>query len=100
MTTNEIEEIQRLERELHEKKRILASKQNTCNHEWSDVKYDPEEILEEYLTGGYSGSGVDKWPNTAYRKVKKDRWSRTCVKCGMIEYSYEKRATKYEPYFK
>lgn len=97
---SEIEEIRRLERELNEKKEALNKKQSNCEHEWLDTKYDPEEILIQYCTGGYEGTGVDKWPKTAYRKGKKDRWSRTCEKCGKVEYSYVQKATRYEPYFK
>jgi hypothetical protein len=89
-------EIKRLEQALNEKKRQLQNKQQACEHEWSATKYDPEEVLEEYCTGGYEGHGVDRWPKTAYRKVPKDRWSRTCVKCGKVEYSYKKKAVKYD----
>jgi len=65
---NELEEIEQLEIELREKKARLQNKQSVCNHEWTEVKYDPEEILVQYCTGEYEGRGVDRWPKTAYRK--------------------------------
>jgi hypothetical protein len=96
---DEIEEIKRLEYELQQKKAALLDKQTNCTHEWTEVKYDPEIVREEYCTGGYEGKGVDRWPRTAYRTIQKDRWSRTCLKCGKVEYAYEKKPVKYEPYF-
>ena len=93
---DEITEIEQLERELQEKKARLQNKQATCNHEWADVKYDPEDVLVQYCTGNYVGGGVDTWPETAYRKEKKDRWSRTCKRCGKIEYGYKKELNKRE----
>ena len=93
---DELEEIKQLERELHEKKASLQNKQAVCSHIWAEVKYDPEEVLVQYRTGGYEGSGVDKWPETAYRKDKKDRWSRTCKICGKVEYGYKTEVVKHE----
>lgn len=93
---NELEEIQQLERELRQRRSRLQNKQASCSHEWTEVKYDPEDILVQYCTGEYEGRGVDRWPKTAYRKDKKDRWSRTCKNCGKVEYGYKKDVVKRE----
>lgn len=96
---NELDEIKQLEIELREKKARLQNKQTVCNHEWTEVKYDPEEIMVQYSSGGYEGSGVDIWPKTAYRKDKNDRWSRACRICGKVEYGYKKEVVNRELIF-
>lgn len=77
----------------------LHREQRSCVHEWGPVQYDPEIKKEPY---GYriEHQGVDMWPvPEGYRDVAHDRWSRTCKKCGKVEYTTEQRPTKMEPYF-
>lgn len=95
---SEIDEITRLENELRMKKESLRTKQDRCTHEWTDVKYDPEHYKKPIFSH-YAPHGSDPVPIYNYVSTTKDRWSRTCKKCGKVEYTYEKKATKYEPYF-
>jgi hypothetical protein len=95
----EIEDIREMEEKLIAMKRSLRVKQENCIHEWSQVKYDPEKYKEFHVTH-YVAHGSDPEPEGFYRDAEKDRWSRTCPKCGKVEYTYEKKPVKYEPAFK
>ena len=89
---------EQLRREYESKLSALRAEQNSCRHEWEEVKYDPEEINEPIYEIGWQG--VDCFPElVGTRPVKKDRWSRTCKKCGKVEYTTEQVAVKYEPKF-
>ena len=91
---------EQLRKEYEEKLANLRKTQNNCNHEWEEVKYDPE-IKKEPASYEYEGAGVDKWPVvTSWKEVKIPRWSRKCKKCDKIEYTYDQKPTKYEPDFK
>ena len=96
---SEIDEIKRLEAELYEKKRALQLKQLNCNHQWGKVKYDPEEYKEAHYSH-LIAHGSDPEPVYTYSTAYKDRWNRICPICGKVEYTYEKRPTVCEPYFK
>lgn len=95
---NEREEIERLERELNEKKKALQDKIRNCDHEWTDVKYDPEHYKKSIFSH-YEPHGSDPEPIYEYVPATKDRWSRTCKKCGKIEYGYKKGVVKEEIQF-
>ena len=74
---------------LEEQVRKLKSAQNLCNHEWDEVKFEPEskEITREEFV--YLGSD-SYWTNIGTGLFENvNRWSRTCKKCGKKEYSYE-----------
>ena len=44
--------------------------------------------------------GSDYMPElVGFTEKKVDRWSRTCKKCGKVEYTKEQKAIKYEPNF-
>jgi len=88
----EQDEINRLKQELYKREQILLHKQQTCLHEWSEVQYDPESYQKAHFSH-YE-------PTYTYSTAYKDRWSRVCKKCGKVEYSYEKKPVKYEPFFK
>lgn len=90
---------EQLKKEYESKLSALRREQNSCNHEWGEVKYDPEIKREPY---GYRmvKQGSDIWGEPeGYRDVEHKRWSRTCKKCGKVEYTKEQVATKYEPKF-
>ena len=92
--TREEEMIARHERELRE----LHREQNDCNHKWGEVKYDPEVINEPKYETRFQGS--DCFPELIGHSVKKvDRWSRTCKKCGKVEYTKEQKPIAFEPKF-
>lgn len=91
---------EQIKREYEEKLAALRNEQNNCKHDWADVVYDPEMKKEPY---GYRPvhMGSDCWGEPeGYRDVKHDRWSRTCKKCGKVEYTTEQVAVKFEPKFK
>ena len=92
--TKEEEIRKRYEKELEDMRR----EQSTCKHDWGETRYDPEVIREpKYET---KWQGVDCWPSiVGYTEKKIDRWSRTCKKCGKVEYTKEQVAVKYEPKF-
>lgn len=92
--TREEEMRARHERELRE----LLDEQKNCNHEWNEIKFDPEIVKEPRYETRWQG--VDCWPEiVGYTEKKVDRWSRTCKKCGKVEYTKEQKAVKYEPNF-
>ncbi len=44
--------------------------------------------------------GSDVWGEPeGYRDVEHKRWSRTCKKCGKVEYTTHRVPVKYEPVF-
>ena len=92
-------DIEKLEKELKEAKTRQSNLERNCNHQWEEVKYDPEKYMEEYCTGEYDIQGIHMWPKTSFKESYKQRWSRKCNKCGKIEYTYEQKAVKYEPKF-
>jgi hypothetical protein len=96
---SEIDEIERLEAELYEKKRALQIKQQNCNHEWGKVKFDPEKYKEAHYSH-LEGHGSDPEAKYTYSDAYKDRWSRTCHICGKVEYTYKQKPVKCEPDFK
>lgn len=89
---------EQLKREYESKLSALRTEQRNCCHEWDEVKYDPEEIKEPIYETRFQG--VDCYFETVgHKTVKNDRWSRTCKKCGKVEYTKERVAVKYEPKF-
>lgn len=77
----------------------LHREQSQCCHEWDKVKYDPEIKKEPYGSKMIT-QGSDVWYEPeGYRDVAHGRWSRTCKKCGKVEYTAKQRPTKMEPAF-
>lgn len=93
-----MDRIEEIKRRYAEEISKARSEQANCNHVWNDVEYDPEIIqVPRYET---SWQGVDCWPSiVGFIEKKEDRWSRTCKKCGKVEYTKEQVAVKYEPKF-
>ena len=90
---------EQLKREYESKLSALRKEQSNCNHDWEEVKYDPE-IKRELCGCRMVKQGSDIWwEPESYRDVAHKRWSRTCKKCGKVEYTKEQVATKYEPKF-
>jgi hypothetical protein len=90
---------EQLKREYESKLAALRKEQNDCHHEWGETKYDPE-IKSEPADFELVHQGSDCWSRpTRYRDVEYPRWSRTCKKCGKVEYTKEQVAVKYEPKF-
>lgn len=79
--------IDRLNRELNDAK----NQQQNCSHTWSETKSDPESTFRmEVRPGDFSEChGSDYYPAFDKVPVTKQRWSRTCQKCGKTEYTYD-----------
>lgn len=89
---------EQLKKEYEDKLSALRKEQSNCTHVWGDVKYDPEIQKIPKFEDRYVGS--DYIPEfVGYDEKTIDRWSRTCKKCGKVEYTKEKVATMYEPKF-
>lgn len=97
---NNNDRIKQMEIELETLKREQRISEMTCHHSWSNVKYDPEKYRESHFSH-YEPHGSDPYPVYVDSDTisTKDRWSRTCSKCGKVEYTYEQKAVKYEPKF-
>ena len=74
---------------LEERINKLREKQELCDHEWAETKYDPErkEIMRDEFVDLGSDSYHTEVGTGFYEDV--DRWSRICKKCGKKEYAYE-----------
>jgi len=76
----------------------LRKEQSECNHEWGDIEYNPEIKQMPRFEDRFIGS--DYMPElVGYTESKVARWSRTCKKCGKVEYTKELKAVKHEPKF-
>lgn len=92
--TREEEIRSRYERELEN----MCREQSKCSHDWGSVEYDPEIQKIPKYEDRFIGS--DYMPElVGFTEKKVDRWSRTCKKCGKVEYTKEQKAVKYEPNF-
>lgn len=90
---------EQLKEEYERKLSDLRAEQDRCFHELGEVKYEPEIKKEPY---GYRmvTQGSDVWGEPeGYRDVEYKRWSRTCKKCGKVEYTTHQVPVKYEPVF-
>ena len=74
---------------LEERVRELKRAQTLCNHEWDEVKFEPErkEITRKEWVYLGSDSYCTDVGTGLFKNV--NRWSRTCKKCGKKEYSYK-----------
>ena len=68
------------------------AKVRKCTHIFGDSYFDPEIVMEGYGSV-QDGAGSDPhWSYAGYMPVEKNRWSRTCKMCGLIQHAYELRA--------
>lgn len=89
---------EQLKKDYETKLANLCRIQNNCIHDWEETKYDPEIVKEPIYETKWQG--VDPYYEVIGQTEKRvDRWSRTCKKCGKIEYTKEQVAVKYEPKF-
>lgn len=90
--------LEEIKRKYEEEMATVRREQANCNHKWGVIKFDPEIINEPRYEMRFQGS--DCFPELVGHTMKKvDRWSRTCLKCGKIEYTKERVAVKFEPKF-
>lgn len=89
---------EQLKHEYETKLANLKREQANCTHEWNRVKYDPEIQRTPEFEDHWQG--VDCFPVICgWKEETKARWSRTCKKCGKVEYTYKLLPRKYEPTF-
>lgn len=89
--------IESLQHELKVQENLLLQLEVSCNHKWSDVKYDPV-INKGYSIPARTPLNYDDLPyamGVTVSDEKKDRWSRTCQVCEKVEYtsSYDEQKT-------
>lgn len=89
--------------QLKERLEYLQKLQDNCDHQWGKTVYDPEtkEIMkwvEDYYV--HMECFYKQVPTGKYETI--DRWSRTCKKCGLKQYTYESEVVKVKknPIFK
>ena len=76
----------------------VMHEQRNCSHHWQPVQFDPEIVNEPVYETQFKGS--DCFPVIiSTRIVKHDRWSRTCSKCGKVQYTKDTIATAFAPKF-
>lgn len=76
----------------------VMNEQRNCCHSWGPTIHDPEIVNEPIFETRWQG--VDCYPvQVSSRLVKHDRWSRTCRKCGKVEYTKDVVATAFAPKF-
>ena len=81
-------EIARLDREVEQKKNELKRLDRECSHQWTEVKYDPIHHEGYMYEGDPPGTmGVDRRPSMYIPPSVTDRWQRTCMKCGKVEFT-------------
>ena len=89
---------EQLKREYDVKLAALHMEQAGCDHVWLPVKYDPEIRMLPVYKDRFIG--VDYMPElVGHNKKEEPRWSRTCTKCGKVEYTKECIATAFVPKF-
>ena len=77
---------EQLKYEYENKLAALKREQASCDHVWQPTAYDPE--IQKIPRYEDRWVGVDYMPAICgYSEKKIDRWSRTCVKCGKVEYT-------------
>lgn len=77
----------------------MANKEQ-CSHDWEEAKYDPE--IKKYPYGyefHCKENGHLILKPRGYNDVEIRRWSRTCKKCGKVEYTKKEVPVKFEPVF-
>jgi len=93
------EKLRHAEEEAASLRRQIAHQQTTCQHRFSEPKYDP--ILTPHMVfSHYKGVGSD--PNPVYIQSGNDsesRWSRTCSLCGKVEHTSKRKVVQTEPDF-
>lgn len=76
----------------------LREEQATCKHEWEEPEYDPEiQTIPRYKNSFSFGDYAPEIDGFTEKKI--DRWSRTCKKCGKVEYTKEQVVVKTVPKF-
>ena len=85
------QEIDKLERQLAHLKQL----QIACAHDWGKEQYSPYTGKEErIIQGQYETHGIHMHPKSEMVSVTKQRWKRTCAKCGLTQYTETQRAVQ------
>jgi hypothetical protein len=78
----------KMERLLEEVRQEQQAMDNCSHGDWTEAKFDPEEIREPYGSRQVGAGSDPYWEPEGYTTKEKPRWSRECKKCGKIEYTY------------
>lgn len=82
---NYADKLRRLKAEV----RQIESMQARCNHNWGPTQYVPEKVEIMRYEQEKQGSDIYWTSEPTGRYEWKDKWSRTCTKCGKTEYTTE-----------
>ena len=94
---NNQERIKQLQDEIAREQRVI----DTCSHTFGEAFSNPEHFREGYGSK-LCHQGSDSWTEfQGYRDAEKPRWTRTCIKCGFEEHTYNRKPviTNYVPDF-
>ena len=83
------DKIERAQREIE----LAKEQQKSCHHDFAKAVYNPEQTTKPEInwSKGLQGSGSDTWYDTYERPISIPRWSRTCTKCGKVEYTHKEK---------
>lgn len=72
-----------------------------CNHSFGEAYYNPETTKELTYKMVAHGSDIG-YDIDGSKEVTKDRWSRKCLVCGLVDHAYNKKPviSEYIPDFK
>ena len=100
MDTNEKRrQAETLETQARSLREQIEREVRTCHHNWGQTKYDPESY-QEAVYSHLEAHGSDPTPIYNYVPAKRDRWSRTCLNCGLVQYTNKMAPANYVPDFK
>lgn len=89
---------EQIRKEYETRLKALKEEQANCIHEWEEPKYDPEIQKIPRYRDRFIGS--DYMPELdGFTEKKIDRWSRTCRKCGKVEYTKQQVVVRTAPKF-
>ena len=78
--------------------KALKDEQANCIHDWEEPKYDPEiQTIPRYKDRFIGSDYMPELDGFTERKI--DRWSRTCKKCGEVEYTKQQVVVRTAPKF-
>ncbi len=87
-------EVCRLENLLENAKSMLTYRLQKCHHRWGDTVYDPIIIPGGFDPGDPPGTmGIDRRLPFSWPGGRTPRWKRTCMECGLVEFTTETAKT-------
>ncbi len=97
--SNKVEELRRAQDDVARLRKEIEVQQRNCSHDWGDTVSDPI-ITPRSRFSHYEGHGSDPNPiHVPDGHDTKPRWSRTCKRCGKVEYTEKRKAVETKPDF-